>query len=163
MTDRTADRARRWGELAVAGGVAVLGLFVGWNTFAITAGGGYAQVGPRLFPGLVGATLLAFAALLAREALTGGFRNVEGLPDAPAARPGFAWVSAAILVHLAIIGTAGFIVATVVLFVGVARGLGSTRPARDAVIGLVLGALIFVLFTRGLGLNLPAGLLPLPG
>jgi putative tricarboxylic transport membrane protein len=156
-------RARRAGELAVAAGVGLLGLFVAWQTFGIAAGGGYAQVGPRLFPGIVGATLLAFAVLLGREALAGGFRNVEGEPDAPAAVPGFLWVSGAVLAHLAIIGSAGFVGATVVLFVGVARGMGSTRPLRDALIGLALAIVVFVLFTRGLGLNLPSGPLRLPG
>jgi putative tricarboxylic transport membrane protein len=159
----SAAPGRRGGELAVAVGVGLLGLFVVWQTFGIAAGGGYAQVGPRLFPGIVGATLLAFAAMLAREALAGGFRNVEGQPDAPAALPSFLWVSAAVLAHLLIIGSAGFVVATVVLFVGVARGIGSTRPLRDGLIGLVLAVVVFLLFTRGLGINLPAGPLRLPG
>jgi putative tricarboxylic transport membrane protein len=150
------------GELAVAAGVGLLGVFVVWQTFGIAAGGGYAQVGPRLFPGIVGTTLLAFAVLLAREALAGGFRNVEGRPDAPAAIGSFLWVSVAVLVHLAIIGSTGFVVATVVLFTGVARGIGSTRPLRDGLIGLTLAVVVFVLFTKGLGINLPAGPLRLP-
>jgi putative tricarboxylic transport membrane protein len=162
-TDARARSARRAGELAVAAGVGLLGLLVVWQTFGIAAGGGYAQVGPRLFPGIVGTTLLGFAVLLAREALAGGFRHVEGVPAAPATVPGFLWVSAAVLVHLAIIGSTGFIAATVVLFVGVARGIGSTRPQRDAVIGLALAIVVFVLFTQGLGLNLPSGPLRLPG
>jgi putative tricarboxylic transport membrane protein len=158
-----APNTDRAGELAVAAGVGLLGLFVVWQTFGIAVGGGYAQVGPRFFPGLVGATLLAFAVLLAREALAGGFHDVEGRPEVPAAVPSFLWVSAAVLVHLAIIGISGFVVATVVLFVGVARGIGSTRPLRDALIGLALAIAVFVLFTEGLGLNLPSGPLRLPG
>jgi drug/metabolite transporter (DMT)-like permease len=144
------------GAACGVGGVALLFL----PELAAARKGGAAALG--IAYGL-GATLLAFAAMLAREALAGGFRNVEGQPDAPAALPSFLWVSAAVLAHLLIIGSAGFVVATVVLFVGVARGIGSTRPLRDGLIGLVLAVVVFLLFTRGLGINLPAGPLRLPG
>lgn len=146
-----------WGEFAVAGVVGLAGLFITTQTFGIAAVSSYAQVGPRFFPGVVGALLLVLAALLAREAATGGFRRVEGAPDQPASLVAFAWVTGAVVTHLALIGTLGFVIATVILFVGVARGIGSARPRRDALFALVLGIIIYGLFTYGLGLNLPAG------
>ena len=36
---------------------------------------------------------------------------------------------------------------------------GSRRRARDAAIGLIVSGTVFVLFTRGLGLHLPEGVL----
>jgi putative tricarboxylic transport membrane protein len=54
---------------------------------------------------------------------------------------------------------AGFVVATAVLFVAVAYALGSRRFALNAAVGLVLCAVTYVVFTRGLGLVLPAGVL----
>jgi hypothetical protein len=42
----------------------------------------------------------------------------------------------------------------------VARGFGSTRILRDAVIGAVLVTLAYLTFTRLLSLSLPAGWLP---
>ena len=41
----------------------------------------------------------------------------------------------------------------------VARGFGSNRLVRDAVIGIVLGLGVFLFFTKFLNVNLPAGVL----
>jgi putative tricarboxylic transport membrane protein len=65
---------------------------------------------------------------------------------------------------MALIHTAGFVLAAVVLFVCIARGFGSRRPLRDAAFGLVLGLMAFLFFVRFLNVNLPAGWLkPLLG
>ena len=45
------------------------------------------------------------------------------------------------------------------LFVAVAYALGSRRIVLNAAVGLVLCAVTYVAFTRGLGLVLPAGVL----
>jgi putative tricarboxylic transport membrane protein len=52
---------------------------------------------------------------------------------------------------------AGWILAAAALFVIVARAFRSSRPLYDIVIGLALSTLAFVVFSYGLGLNLPAG------
>ena len=57
---------------------------------------------------------------------------------------------------MAIIGVAGFTIASTLLFVAVARGFGSRRVAHDAIVGLVLTAAVFLFFTRVLGLAMPA-------
>jgi len=54
---------------------------------------------------------------------------------------------------------AGFIFTAAVLFWLVARAFESTRPWRDAVAGVLLSVFVYVVFTRGLGLVLPGGLL----
>ena len=46
----------------------------------------------------------------------------------------FVIISAGVILHMAIIGWAGFIIASIVLFVLVARGFGSRRLVRDAII-----------------------------
>ena len=43
------------------------------------------------------------------------------------------------------------------LFVLVARGFGSTRTVRDAIIGVILAIAVFLIFTLALGLSLPKG------
>ena len=50
-------------------------------------------------------------------------------------------------------------IASAVLFVCVAFGFGSRRYLRDVVIAIVLAIVTYVGFTRGLGLQLPAGIL----
>jgi putative tricarboxylic transport membrane protein len=155
----TARSAIHPGEMLVSLGLIALGSFVIYETQNIAETQGYAQIGPRLFPYLIGIGLTLCGAVLGWQALSGGWRNVpldqEGhdTPDWLA----FAVISAGIVLHMIVIGWAGFILAALLLFVMVARGFGSRRPVRDVVIAAVLAVLVFALFTYGLGLNLPKG------
>ena len=63
---------------------------------------------------------------------------------------------------MALIGTAGFVIAGTILFACVARGFGSRRTARDAALGVVLALAIYLFFVRFLNVGLPAGWMPLP-
>ena len=63
----------------------------------------------------------------------------------------FIIISAGVILHMVIIGWAGFIIASTVLFVMVARGFGSRRLVRDAVIAVVLAAVVFFIFTLATG------------
>lgn len=153
----TAFRLRP-GELLMSLVLIAIGAFVVLETGSIGETQA-AQVGPRLFPYLIGSGLGLCGAWLGWQALTGGWRNVpldKGEHDAPD-WPGFAFISAGVVLHMVLIGWAGFILASALLFALVARGFGSTRPWRDLVLGLALSALVFVAFTFGLDLNLPAG------
>ena len=49
----------------------------------------------------------------------------------------------------------GFVPASAVLFAIAARLLGSRRGLRDSFIGVLTAALLFGIFTRGLGVDLP--------
>ena len=60
-----------------------------------------------------------------------------------------------LLVHAAIISTAGYIVAAAVLFVTTSLAFGAPRLLPPVLIGTVLAAAIFYAFTLGLGLGLP--------
>jgi putative tricarboxylic transport membrane protein len=156
-------------EIALSLGVLALGLGVAGVTATLPSEGGYAGIGPNFIPAVVGAGIILLGSWLAYEAFTGGWRNAA--PDEPAARgehafnaAGFAWISAGLFAHMALIGWAGFVIAGVVLFACVARGFGSARPARDVAIGLVLSLGVFLFFVKLLNVNLPAGWLkPLLG
>jgi putative tricarboxylic transport membrane protein len=65
----------------------------------------------------------------------------------------------ALVTDLLLIESAGFVVASTLMFALAARGFGSRRPARDGTVGLALAALVYAAFTRGLGIALPAGVL----
>jgi len=54
---------------------------------------------------------------------------------------------------------AGFILSSSLLFWLVARGFESAKPVRDAAVGLLLSIVVYLAFTRGLGLSLPPGIL----
>lgn len=148
------------GELLISIALVALGIYTLTSAQDIGAGGGYSSVGPRVFPQLIGGGLLILGGILTWHAVSGGWRNVpmdeeHDEPDWVA----FAILSAAVILHMVSIGWAGFVLASTFLFALVARGFGSRRMFRDIVIGIVLSTLTFFLFTQGLGLSLPSGLL----
>jgi putative tricarboxylic transport membrane protein len=156
-------------EIALSLGVLALGAGVVGITASLPAEGGYAGIGPRFMPGVVGGGLLLLGAWLAWEAFSGGWR---GAPPDDARERGehafaagaFGWISAGLFAHMALIGSGGFVLAGTALFAGVARGFGSRRIARDLAIGLALSLAVFFFFVKLLNVNLPAGWLqPLLG
>jgi putative tricarboxylic transport membrane protein len=156
-------------EIALSLGVIGIGIVAVVTAAGLSGEGGYAGIGPNFVPAVVSAGIVLLGAWLMAEALTGGWRNAP--PDDARERgehafhaPGFLWVSAGLIAHMALIGWAGFVIAGMLLFAGVARGFGSARPARDLAAGLVLSLAVFLFFVKLLNVNLPAGwLLPLLG
>jgi putative tricarboxylic transport membrane protein len=66
-------------------------------------------------------------------------------------------VAAAIAANAALTRPLGFIVAGVAAFMLVAYAFGSRRVLRDALVGGAIAGIIYVAFTRLLGVSLPAG------
>jgi putative tricarboxylic transport membrane protein len=156
-------------EIALSLGVLALGAGAAAVTATLPAEGGYAGIGPNFVPAIVSAGMVVLGAWLLYEALSGGWRNA--LPDEAAARgehafhgAAFGWITVGLFAHMALIGTAGFVIAGMALFAAVARGFGSARPARDLAIGLAISLAVFLFFVKLLNVNLPAGWLkPLLG
>ena len=150
-------------------GVLAIGVVIAVGAAIIPAEAGYAGVGPNFLPWLVGAGLILCGALVVWEARSGGFRNME----APSGTgrgywPGFAWMSAALLLNAALITTIGFILSCTLCFVLAVRGLrsadaqgsASTRLdmgqlLRDVLIGAAIAAPVYWMFTKLLAINLP--------
>jgi putative tricarboxylic transport membrane protein len=114
-----------------------------------------------LVPSIVGAVTIVLGIALVREALTGGFRGVDEEAELklPMDWPAFAWVSGGIFAYGLLVERLGFIIASVALFVLVARSFNSKRWVLNGVVGLLLASGIFAIFNYGLGLTLPAGIL----
>ena len=144
------------GELLVSLGLLALGAYVLYDTQSIAAAQGYDQLGPRLFPQIVGVALVLLGAVLSWHALAGGWRNVpldqEGHdnPDWPA----FGLISGGLILQMAIIGSAGFVIASTILYLLIARGFGSRRWRRDLLVGVTVVLAAYYLFTLALGLHL---------
>jgi len=156
--------SRRGALIDVVLSLGVLGLGIAAAVVALNlpSAGGYARVGPNVMPVAVSFGLILFGGLLLAECFTGGWR--ARTPDDPAERGehgfvagAFGWVSAGLFAQMALIHTAGFVVAAAVLFACVARGFGSGRWLRDGAIGLLLVLGVFLFFVRFLNVNLPAG------
>jgi putative tricarboxylic transport membrane protein len=149
------------GQLTVAVGSCGIGLFFLIGASFIPDAAGYSTVGPTLVPRIVGAVLALLGALLAWEVWRGGFRNHDEAAERalPFDWPAFAMLTAGIIGYGLLIERAGFIIASVYLFLTTAAAFGSRRWVLNGVIALVLAAIIFGLFNYGLGLNLPKGIL----
>ena len=113
-----------------------------------------ARAGEWLFPILVlGGTAFVLTLLFVRR----GTATVERANHAPAVR-----VALGLVLFVASLNLAGFVVAGTVLFACTASAFGSRRRVYDALLGITLCATVYIVFTYGLGVSLPPGLF-LPG
>ena len=150
---------------AVLAGAAVFGV----GAMSIDGGGGYSGLSPRFLPTLVAVGLAVCGALLGVEALRSRAQPVPDRADdtratavrdpgpIPTHNPGrnLAWVVFGLVFHLVTIGHIGFVAASVVLMVSVARGYGSQRAMRDACVALALALPVWLLFSKVIGVSLP--------
>ncbi|WP_340698776.1 tripartite tricarboxylate transporter TctB family protein, partial [Cellulosimicrobium funkei] len=152
---------RRPGELVVAGVTAALGVFVLLDAGTIVVPGSANTLGPRAFPYLVGAMLLATGLVLLVAVWRGHGGQEEDSEDVdPDARTDWLTVGllgAVLFVHVYAINLVGWPLAATLLFAGAAIVLGARPWWRAAVLGLVLALVIQVLFGGVLGLSLPPG------
>lgn len=159
------DAGRRALVEAVAGAaIALFGLWFLWQAAELREGPGYAAVGPKVFPLIVGAGLFASGALLILAQVVRAQRP-EPLEEAEATPPTDWRTLGALALLLALYVLAfrplGFILSTVAFLPAGARVLGSRSPVRDLAVGVALALATDLTFTRLLGLELPAG--PLAG
>src|SRR3712207_4270730 len=164
MTPSPSSRRVDIGETLLALGAMVFGVLIIWQTTLIRLTPAYSKVGPRVIPYIVGAGLVLVGGWLAYEALTG--RAVTGSAESEDADPTLPtdWrtvglLALALIAYLFLIQPAGFIIASATLFAAAAFAMGSRRLARDVAIGILLSVLLYIVFNRGLGLSLPAGIL----
>lgn len=158
----TGSSTRSRGQLVVAAAVLLLGILIGVGTTQLPEASGYAKVGPRLVPTIVSGGLVLLGLLLLKEALFGGFKDFDEAEAAatPTRWPAFAWISGAMIVNGILMVPAGFVIAGIIMFVMAARGFGSVRWGFNVAVGALIAIATYAFFNYGLGLNLPAGLLP---
>jgi putative tricarboxylic transport membrane protein len=152
------------GEIILALGAVAFGIAVIWQTTQIRLTPAYSLVGPRVIPYIVGAGLVLVGLWLAVEALTGRAATPSAESEdvdltLPTDWPAVGTIALALIAYLVLLEPAGFVVASVVLFVVAAYAMGSRRLARDIAVGVVMALVLYIGFTRGLGLRLPAGVL----
>ncbi|MEW6239578.1 MAG: tripartite tricarboxylate transporter TctB family protein [Chloroflexota bacterium] len=147
---------------AVALTVIILGGIILTQVSQIGTGAGFVVVGPRVFPTAIGigVLVLGFLFLLRTTALP----DNDLVAEVAAEEATTDWPTAilsllSLVAYASILHPLGYAIATALFFPVIGRILGSTRLRRDIVIGLALGLVIYLAFTRVLGVRLPAGLL----
>jgi len=147
--------SRVW-QACIALVVLALGVTYGVGATDFPSETGYAGISARFFPGLVATFLIVVGALLLWQVVTGGLRNfTDELAVATANYRGGLWVSTGILLHALLINRIGFVLAATLLFTCAARGFGSSKWWRDALVGAALVLPVFWLFTQVLDVSLP--------
>jgi putative tricarboxylic transport membrane protein len=151
-----------WRGPRIAGlALLALGLIGLAATAAIpSARDGWAVHGPRFLPLVTSISIIALAvAHLVRTVVQ---------PDVDLARhaaeeaarthwPTPVTVMALLIGYLLVLTPFGFALATAIFLPLSSRALGSDRPVRDAIVGVVVGVVISYAFTRWLGVRLPVG------
>jgi putative tricarboxylic transport membrane protein len=161
---RGADKASRGLLEARLAAVVVigLGLVALFGATQVGSGAGYVAVSPWVMPAVVGAGLVALGILLFLRATVRPDLDLARHVEAEAARTDWrtmGLVLVALVVYALTLGPLGYVLATTWFIPTEARILGSRRPGRDVVVGIVLGIVVYIGFTQFLGVRLPAGLL----
>ncbi|MFC0625652.1 tripartite tricarboxylate transporter TctB family protein [Kribbella deserti] len=127
------------------------------GVFDIRSPKGLDPAGPRFFPLIVTSAWV----LLSLAYLVEGLRSPRAA--AKSDRTWFEPVAIAVLLVLYafLVVPLGYILATLLLFFGAARVLGSRNTWRDAIVAVVLSVLVYVAFTQFLDISLPEGVLGL--
>ena len=151
------------GELAFAGSLLLLGIIVLIDTKNMLVPPGSGSVGPQVFPTIIGIFIIVVALILAIEILRGNYGQPEGT-EFGEIKSKTDWktlltVSASILTYPFLIESAGFVIASTVVFFGVGFAYGARKPIRNFTIALLFALIVYVTFTQFLNVNLPAGLM----
>jgi putative tricarboxylic transport membrane protein len=166
VTDAAPDREPRaetqppsWTAPRIVG-LVLLALGVLSLVASLQVSGSWALSGPRVAPFVTSIVLIVLAlAFLVRTVVR---PDVELARHAAAEAAGTHWPTPAALIALLVgyvllLGTLGYALATTIFVWLTAWALGSQRPVRDAVVGVVLGVVAGYVFSRWLNVQLPAG------
>ncbi|MEE2637589.1 MAG: tripartite tricarboxylate transporter TctB family protein [Acidobacteriota bacterium] len=143
----------------VAGSVVILlGIVLALGALGVSTGFGYDRIGPRTAPYGVAVGLMLVGGAL----VVGGLRR--RVETTTALSLSIRWEALSLLVlggvvFLALAERVGFILAASLQFWLVARSFSLGHPFRDATVAVVLTVVVYVVFSRGLGLALPSGLI----
>ena len=157
----TAAARSKTGEFIFAGLAFALGIFVFVGAFSIRVPGAGTQVGPRVFPFMVGTILVISAAMVLIGVFRGHLADAEEGEDIDA-HAKTDWVTLAkivgfVVAHIVLIEIIGWPFAAAILFGGVAWSLGAKRWWVGGLIGLALAFVVYLVFGGLLGLSLPPG------
>lgn len=146
-------------------GVIAIAAVLFQGALALSSDVGYAGVGANFLPLLLAGLLCLCGVFLVFQALTGGLRQLdfESLAVTPS-WAAFLYISAALLLNALLISSIGFILSCALCYAIAVRGIrcGQAMPAgclsqtaRDFLIGLLIAAPVFWLFTKLLNVSLP--------
>jgi putative tricarboxylic transport membrane protein len=151
------------GELAFAGSLLILGLVVLYDTSKMLVPPGSGTVGPQIFPYLVSGFVILISLGLFVQIFRGNLGVPEGTEFGEVVEKtdfkSLAMVAGSMLTYPLLIERAGFIIASSVVFFGVAFAYGAKNLLKNLIISIVFSLIVYFAFAKGLNVGLPAGIL----
>lgn len=154
----------RWSEILVAAALVIIGIVILVQTQDIRVVRAMSQVSPRAIPNLVGGGLVVLGIWYAIDIIrhphvvAGGEDAEDADIDAPTDWKVLVLIAVALAVFALLMKPAGFIIASAALFTISSTAMGSRKVLHNALIGIVLGTIIYVGFDIWLGVRLPGGI-----
>jgi len=145
---RRPDRA----ALAIAAVLAAIAAVIFVDVSRLKEMAGYSQVGPATVPNWIAFALIGLAIWTVVEAFRGDFPEREKQEFGPVI-----WIVAGLAAQMLLLTTAGFSIATGILFALTAAGFGKRKLWITIPVGIVLCLVIWLIFAGLLQLSLPAG------
>jgi len=132
--------------------LAAIAAIIVWQTMQMRVMPIQAKVGPTVFPYIIAGGLAVLAAGTAISAFRGSFPARQKDNYAP-----MFWIVGGLVAQLLLLSTAGFSIATGLLFALTARGFGRGPLWQTIPIGIVFAFIVWFIFSHGLQLSLPKG------
>jgi putative tricarboxylic transport membrane protein len=154
MTTGSSSPERRpdGAALVIAAILAGLAVIIFWQTSQMRLPPLQQRVGPTVFPYVVASGLFLLAIGTVVSAMRGNFPERSRDNYTP-----IFWIVGGLLGQMLLLSTAGFSIATGVLFAFTAKGFGRGPLWQTIPIGAVFAFVVWFIFAKGLQLSLPAG------
>ncbi len=141
-----------WAALVIAVFLIAVAVVVFWDASHLKTIAQYDRIGPSTVPKVVALGLFCLGIWTAVEGWRGAFPEREQQEVAPVI-----WVVAGLAGQMLLLRTAGFSIATGLLFALTARGFGKRQIWISLPVGIVMSFIVWAIFSQLLQLTLPAG------
>jgi putative tricarboxylic transport membrane protein len=146
------SRRPDWAALAVAPVLVAIAAVIFFDVNRLEGGGGYSGIGPATVPEVIAFCLVGLAIWTVFEAFRGDFPEREHQEISP-----IIWIVGGLAAQMLLLNSAGFSIATGVLFAMTAAGFGKRKLWFSIPVGVALAFVVWIAFARLLQLSLPAG------
>jgi putative tricarboxylic transport membrane protein len=155
MSEVPSSRERRRPDraaLIIAPVLFIVAAVIWWDAGRLAEMSNYSRIGPATVPQVVALGLALLAVWTGFEAWRGDFPEREPIEVQPVVL-----IVAGLAAQMLLLKTAGFSIATGVLFALTAFGFGRRKLWISLPLGIVFSFVVFIIFGRFLQLSLPAG------
>lgn len=149
---------RAYPEIIIAAGVIALAAIIFYQTTLIPVSVTYAKIGPHFIAYLISGIMASLGVLLMISALKGGWQEAEE-KEKTLDFPAMGWLFLGLGLNVALITNLGFTVASIALFVCIARAFGSKNYVKNTLIAAIFALTAYFGFVKLLNINIGGGLI----